>query len=285
MILIADCGATSINWGYIKENGSVGFRNSGGINFSLIHPEEFTTKLTESVPNIFLDKPIEKIWFYAAGCRTQEHRTGIKSALNKIFNHADIQVDDDLLAAARAVCGSSEGIACILGTGSNSCLYNPADGGKIVKSIPPLGYILGDEGSGTFIGKKIISDALKGLLSKKLTDKFYEFAGADKDEILSRVYTGKASNNYIANFSKFAKSNFQYPEIHNLIYSAFDIFIKRNVLQLMPKKPLPVGFVGSIADAFQPILSKVVEDHRLELSVVLQSPIEALVNFHINNIN
>lgn len=285
MILIADCGATTIDWGLISENRTMRFYSSPGINFSLISKHEFYTSLETIIPQNLKDQPVKKIWFYAAGCRTDNQKTAITQSLQSIFPAACVTVESDLLAAARAVCGNTKGIACILGTGSNACLYEPENGGRIIKSVAPLGYILGDEGSGTFIGKRIISDALKGLLSPKLTERFFDFAGADRDDILSRIYTEEKANTYIAEFSKFAKANLQLPEIHNIIYQSFDIFIRRNVLLLQKSESLPIGFVGSIAHSFHHILKKVIDDNRMELSVVLHSPIEALVNYHINYLN
>lgn len=282
MMIIADCGATTIDWARIDRKGNISFRKNSGINFSLTPTSEYEMKIKSSIPIDFMSDTINDICFYAAGCRTEEQRSAIAAALQKFFPEAEIDVNNDLLGAARALFGNSPGVACIIGTGSNACLYSPESGGQITNSVPPLGYILGDEGSGTFIGKRIISDALKGLLSSKLTASFFEFAGTDKDGILSRVYEETDANRYIASFAMFARENRQSSEIQNIIYQSFDCFVKRNVMQLIKKSPLPVGFVGSIAHSFQHVLRKVMDDNRLEVSIVLQSPIEALANYHIN---
>jgi N-acetylglucosamine kinase-like BadF-type ATPase len=193
-----------------------------------------------------------------------------------------IEVASDMLGAARAICGHKPGIACILGTGSNSCSY---DGERIVDNVSPLGFILGDEGSGAVLGKMLVADVLKRQLPETIIRRFHNKYQLTAAEIIDRVYRQKLPNRFLASFVPFLSENIEEPSVRALVKSSFRLFIRRNVLQYKDADLLPIGFVGSVAFYFRTPLQEVMKEEGLHLGNIIQAPSEGLVRYHATSNN
>ncbi len=277
MILIADSGSTKTDW--ILTNGdkinkqitTVGYNPYYHKGDSLI-----VSMTKELLPNIG-DKNIEKIFFYGSGCSSDTNCTMVKSALWQLFPNALIEVNHDLFGAAVALLKNNKGIACILGTGSNSCLW---DGKQIIENVPSVGYLLGDEGSGTYIGIKI----LKGIIEKKapseIIENFYFDYNTSFDGVLSNIYNKPKANQFISGISIFAQRNISNNWIKNTIKQAFIDFIENQIKQYSNYQNLEVSFTGSIAFHFEDILLEACNDNNIKTGVIIKNPIEGLFTYH-----
>lgn len=198
-----------------------------------------------------------------------------------IYNKEDtdesmINVESDMVGAARALCQREEGIACILGTGSNSCLW---DGKRIVSNTPPLGYVLGDEGSGAYIGRMLVANILKGLTSRRIRDMFYNETGLTQDTVIEHVYRMPLANRWLAGQMEFVKRHKNEAEMTALVAGAFDAFLERNVMQYR-QPSLPLNFTGSVAETYQNILRQCIERRGWKMGVVVRRPIDGLIRYH-----
>ena len=217
------------------------------------------------------------MFFYGAGC-IPEKKGVVEKVLRKVFPDADrIEVESDLLGAARAVCQHQEGLACILGTGSNSCLY---DGEKIVGNIPPLGYILGDEGSGAVLGKLFLNALFKGALPDGMKEDFLQSSGLSYPEIIQRVYRQPMANRFLASTSLYISEHLDVPALRELVKQNFRDFFHKNIAQY-GRHDLPLGAIGSIAYHYRDLLQEVAEEEGYKLSTVAKSPMEGLVTYHL----
>lgn len=278
MVLIADSGSTKTHWCLIANNGDCNEFFTDGINPFF----QTTDAMQNSISNQLLPQmghlmwvgPVTNVYFYGAGC-TPEKIPYVTRALQAVFKKAEVEVNSDMLGAARALLGNSEGVACILGTGSNSCQY---DGEKFVKNVPALGFILGDEGSGAVLGKRLVADLLKNQLTDELKDKFLAQYNTSQADIIENVYRKPFPNRFLAKLSKFAAENIDNPLIYNLVYDHFNQFVIRNLKQY--PQDLPVGFVGSIAYYYRDVLEKVLSDNGITLANILQDPVEGLKSYH-----
>ena len=223
---------------------------------------------------------ISGIWFYGAGCAFPEKNKIVADALSHYFGVCDIQINSDLLAAAHSLCGKTPGIACILGTGSNSCYY---DGREIVQHGSGLGYVLGDEGSGNDLGRKLLSDVLKNQLPATICNLFFETYQVTTGEILDNVYRKPFPNRYLAQFARFVSANIGFPEMQTLVVNCFREFFRRNVLQYETAKQLPVHFTGSISFHFSEILKKTAGEFGLTIGNISQEPMAGLVEYHLHS--
>ena len=283
MILIADSGSTKTAWcltdGSTKQGKTV---QTQGINPYHQSGEEICAVLRhELYPQIAENADcIEHIFFYGAGC-TKEKSPMVTNALRNTINpSARISVESDMLGAARSVCGHQEGIVCILGTGSNSCYY---DGRQLHKGIPALGYILGDEGSGAYIGRRLVSDILKCQLPDDIRLRFFDETKETEATIIQKVYRAPFPNRYLASLSPFCHRHRSHPAIHALLLDCFSQFFIRNILAASwgCSRFLPaVHFVGSIAFYYQSELAEAALSHNLQLGTIVQSPLEGLVQYH-----
>lgn len=280
MKLIADCGSTKIDW-CLLENGSVARRfNTTGINAVMLTEEEIRQRLLlELQPLIDADADtISEIFFYGAGCISPDVCRNVERALRAVIpGVGQVDVRTDLLAAARALCGHEPGIACIMGTGSNSCWY---DGREIRENVSPLGFILGDEGSGAVLGKLFLGDVLKNQLRPELTEEFLREYNLDRMTVIRRVYREPAANRFLASVVPFLSAHIAEPRIHRLVLDAFRAFFRRNVCQYPHYDRLPVNFVGSVAFYFQDVLRDAAEQCSCTVGTVIKSPMEGLVKFH-----
>jgi N-acetylglucosamine kinase-like BadF-type ATPase len=281
MILIADSGSTKTDWLFAEDASKVERRQTPGINPVHMSEDEVVTVISA----LDCTRSPHAVYFYGAGC-IDLFKTKVANALGRLFPDADISVESDLLGAARAVCGHRRGIACILGTGSNSCLF---DGEKILDNTPPLGYILGDEGSGTHIGKSFLNALFKGRLSEKLRDDYLSRTGLSYPEIINKVYRAPLANRYLASCSVYvaeilARAD-QWPDdsevLRKMVAGCFSEFLQKNVARYENAPEEPVGFIGSIAYHYRDILKEVADGLGYRISTIEKSPAEGMLSYHI----
>ncbi|MDR1783922.1 MAG: ATPase [Dysgonamonadaceae bacterium] len=273
MYLIADSGSTKTNWRLFDATESRNY-STIGLNPYFVGKEDFQKVLTENLP--IKPELVDGISFYGSGC-TPEKEPIVKAILDEHFGVDNSEVHSDLLAAARSLCKTEEGIACIVGTGSNSCYY---DGKKIAKNVPALGFILGDEGSGAVLGRKLLSDVLKNQLPEEVRTKFFEKYPTSQAEIIENVYRKPAPNRYLAAFTPFLSENLDIPEIANLVEASFSEFIVRNILQYEKARQLPVHFTGSIAYYFRDNLANALNKFNLIPGHISREPLDGLKEYH-----
>lgn len=278
MKLIADSGATKTDWclGENKENAQI--IQTQGINPFHQSKEHIAQVLCEELlPQLPTDERITHIHFYGSGC-TLEKSIIVEEELAKLFPDAFIDVQSDLLGAARALCGKKKGIACILGTGSNSCFY---DGEQITANVSPLGYILGDEGSGAHLGKRLVSDCLKRQLPENICAMFLKDAGVSPAAIIDKVYRQPQANRFLASLTPFLSAHRDIPEIQTLLLSCFTEFFRRNVMQY-EYEGVEVHFTGSIAWYFQEEVKKAAEALDIQTGQFIKNPIHGLADYHLS---
>ncbi len=278
MKLIADCGSTKIHWCLLANDKINREFFTTGINAVMLTEEEIRTRLAEEMAPQLDGAAPTKVYFYGAGCLAPEVCGNVERAIRAVIpSAAEIEVSTDLLAAARALCGRKPGIACIMGTGSNSCFY---DGNQIVDNVSPLGYILGDEGSGAVLGKLFLGDVLKNQLQPELADEFLKEYQLDRLTIIRRVYKEPAANRFLASVTPFLSKNIGHPQIHRLVLNAFRAFFNRNVAQYRGYHEMDVNFIGSIAYYFRDVLAEAAAQTGCRLGNIIKSPMEGLVKFH-----
>lgn len=276
MILIADSGGSKTDWRWIQEDGKIGQANTPGFNPYSHQPEDLKQSIREFLlPH--LPGTISKIYFYGAGVSSAANTTIVKNVLKGFFANAYIEINWDLLAAARALCGHEPGIACILGTGSNSCQY---DGRAIVNNIPNLGWILGDEGSGASLGKRLVIDFIRHEMPEKLATQFHARFSLEREQILAQVYQGERPSTFLGGFAKFIFQHIKEPYCYQLVYSGFEEFYKKNVLQYPGHESMKVHFTGSVAFYFSGLLRQVASDMGITVKNILESPIAGLTLYH-----
>lgn len=281
MILIADSGASKTDWRILDKNGKIEQAQTIGFNPYYQPIEQFDQEVREVLmPQV--KHPIDKIFYYGTGCSSDKNRKLIRNVLEVFFPHAHIEIWHDLLAAARALCGNEEGIACILGTGSNSCYY---DGSKIVENVTSLGYLLGDEGSGSYLGKKIIADYLRKDLPENLWGQFKKRFPFDSGEILDRIYVQEMPSRFLGSFSHFIFQHLKEPYCYKLVYDGFNEFFEKNVMKYSQYKTVKVHFTGSVSFYFSDILRQVANDKGITVKNILESPIAGLTLFHQKELN
>lgn len=289
MILIADSGSTKTDWCLRKDSEDMLNFTTQGINPFHQSLQAITDILNKEVLPSFAGsgkvppetgntnpsaEEVKEVFFYGAGC-TAEKGEIVKEALQQAFPQATtLEVASDMLGAARALCGNRPGIVCILGTGSNSCYYN---GRQITHNVSPLGYILGDEGSGAVLGKRLVGDCLKKQLPEELCNKFLAHYQLTLPEIIDRVYRQPMANRFLAEFSRFLYENRREESIHQLLIDCFSDFIRRNVLQYPDSE---LFFIGSIAYYFAEELKETAALHHLRIVSIVQRPMEGLVAYH-----
>lgn len=278
MILIADCGSTKIDWCAIDGSSVVARFSTTGINALLMTEEQIRETLGKELRSQVDGLPIDEVYYYGAGCLFDHICENVRRAIKaNVPSAKKIEVDTDLLAAARALCGDKPGIACIMGTGSNSCYY---DGQKIADNVSPLGYILGDEGSGAVLGKLLVGDVLKRQIPDALCEKFLKQYDLDRQKIIESVYKKPGANRFLASLSPFLLQNIEEPAIHRLVLNAFKSFFVRNVENYSGYKTMPVGFVGSVAYHYREVLAEAAKPMEITIGAILKSPMDGLIEFH-----
>jgi N-acetylglucosamine kinase-like BadF-type ATPase len=276
-ILIADSGSTKAEWCLIT-NGRKRTFFTRGISPYFLNTEQIgqliETELLPGLKNVI----IADLFYYGTGCLDPKNAKSVKDALKTLFPKAHIDVGTDLLGAAKAVCGNNKGIACILGTGSNSCYYN---GKKVVKNKPrSLGYILGDEGSGAYLGKRLLQYYLYETFDEELKSKFDARFTTTREDILDNVYKKPLANRYLAGFTIFLAENRGHFMIENILEDGLNDFFFHHLCKYREVWTMPVSFVGSVAYGFKDVLEQLCESYEFELGKVLKSPMQGLVKYH-----
>jgi glucosamine kinase len=277
MKLIADGGSTKTDWRLLKEGLEYKQVQTTGFNPYLVTSEQIEEILWKELQPFIDNNAISEVYYYGAGCSTPSKNMVIERAFEVVFPKADFYIDHDLLGAARAVCGKAEGIACILGTGSNSCFY---DGREVTDHIFSLGYFFGDEGSGAYMGKQLLTTYLHNELPDDLAVKFREAHSLSNENILDAVYNKPAPSRFLASFSKFISDNRLHPFIDSLIRNNFRNFYNYQVICYPRNKDVPVNFVGSVAYHYQDILHEIGAEFGITVGKIIQAPIDGLVEYH-----
>lgn len=278
MILIADGGSTKTSWCLIDENENKTLFNTEGYNPYFSDTTYIYNSLKKSLPGDLPLEKIEEVNYYGAGVHNAEKAKIISDAFEMIFVNAKIDIGHDLLAAARALLKNDKGFAAILGTGTNTCIY---DGNDIVEHIDSLAYILGDEGSGCHIGKKLLGDYIRGYMPASVRKEFWDTFKLTEEEILDNVYIKPLPNRFCASFSKFVyevQSDKVYTR--NLVKSSFEEFFKNLVSRYTNYKDYSFNCIGSVAYNFRDILEEVATEYGMKLGNIVRSPIDDLVKFH-----
>jgi glucosamine kinase len=274
--LIADSGATKAEWVLIGD-GRKKTIFTQGISPYFLDTVQVGQLVDQELKQKIKNVEVEQVYYYGTGCSNPENAKSIKKALQKLFEEAKIEVNTDLMAAARAVCGDEKGIAGILGTGSNSCYYN---GKNIVKNSPGLGYVLGDEGSGAYLGKKVIQYYLYNTFDDDLRALFDAKFVTTQVEILDNVYKKPLPNRYLAGFTMFLAENRGHYMIENIIEDGLNDFFFQHLCKYNEVWKYPVNFVGSVAYGFKDVIQQLCSSYEFELGNVLKNPMQGLVKYH-----
>lgn len=277
MIILADSGSTKTDWCLLDGAKAERVRTAGMNPYFQSEEEMAQTLQTQLLPAVTDAKAVEAVYFYGAGCASVAVNEKVARAIAHFFP-VSIEVQSDLMAAARALCGREAGIACIMGTGSNSCAY---DGKQITAHVPPMGYILGDEGSGAVLGKLLVGDVVKHQLPASVEATFYQETGLSESAILEKVYRQPFPNRFLASLVPFLKTHIEVSAVQQLVERSFEAFFVRNIAAYQPKAGSAVHFVGSIAYHFQAQLHRVAEAQGLRIGRIMQSPMEGLIQYHI----
>lgn len=275
MILLAESGSTKTEWCLVNDDGIIERYLTDGINPYFQSRREISHIVRLQLPPVFFKLKANTIYFYGAGCSSTAKKDTVKASLEAQFRTPAI-VESDLIGSARSLFGSEKGIACILGTGSNSCFY---DGDSIIKNVKPLGYILGDEGSGASLGKAFLADCLKGLAPEELSVPFFDKYGIDPDQILDYIYTKPSPNKLLSLLSIFLYENLDHPYAKDLVYQNLKSFFVRNIQQY-DYKNYPVRFVGSLANMYASLLKQIAKELNVKIDLILENPMNGLIAYH-----
>ena len=278
MILIADSGSTKTDWCVVENGELVQQIFTKGTNPFFQSEEEISNEIaTALLPELKTDE-FDAVYFYGAGCGFPDKIEIVHRAISKQLKvKGNVEVATDMLAAARGLCGREAGIACIMGTGSNSCYY---DGENIVANVSPLGFILGDEGSGACLGKLMVGDLLKNQMTPDLKEKFLKQFDLTPADIIDRVYRKPFPNRFLASLSPFLAQNINEPCVHELVLNSFKAFFKRNIMQYENYQNLKVNLIGSVAFYYKEVLAEAAEAMGIQLGTIIQSPMEGLIKYH-----
>ncbi len=274
MILIADSGSTKTDWALVDQHHAIREIKTKGLNPFQVSADEIAAEIRASLLPQLPATNIDSVCFYGAGCTTEKQPLMEQALRSALPINGECTVASDMLGAAIAVCGYEPGIACILGTGSNSCAY---DGQRIVKNVSPLGFILGDEGSGASMGKYLLGNILKRQWPANIIHRFEEKYGLTSADIIERVYRQQRPNTFLASFMPFIEENLQEPVVYNFVMDNFRSFLQRNVKQYDGWNRLPIGFNGSIAQIYRKPLEEVMKEEGMHLGRIVKAPMEGLV--------
>jgi N-acetylglucosamine kinase-like BadF-type ATPase len=277
MMLIVDSGSTTTDWVFVN-NGEYTRFKSPGFNPYYYKNEEYLDFLNDKQLAGIRFSKVEEIFFYGSGCSTAENCAIVKSALWEMFPNAMLHLHHDLYGAALALCGNNTGIACILGTGSNSCLWN---GIEIVENVPSLGYLLADEGSGTYLGKIILAEILIGNAPNEIAEAFYDTYKLNFATTLDKIYKEGNPNKFFSQLSHFANDNINNDWIVSMIGKNFEDFLRTQIMKYSNYENHKINFVGSVSYHFKDILIDILKKHSLNTGKIIKSPIEELVRMHV----
>lgn len=279
MIAIADGGATKCDWVLLDNNGNVILKTETiGFNPNVIKHNLISVEILKNQDLVAIKDQLENIFFYGAGCGFAENQEILKTELSKVFNKSKITVKEDLTAAAYAAYQGKPAIVCILGTGSNSCFFN----GEIIhREFPSLGHFVSDEGSGANIGKSLLRDRFMKKLPKELAEDFDKvYNNLTAEELVQIMYSHPRVNTYLADFNRFVADRKEHPYFQNMIYNEMKKFFEYHILPYPQSLSAEINFVGSIAYLYQDILKSVASFYGLNIGIIVQKPIENLVDYH-----
>ena len=277
MVLVADSGSTKADWVLLPEQGESVYVNTRGFN-PVVHPHDLLYNEVQKLSQDLLpNAKVTEVHYYGAGCWDFRRKKVIHDCISNVWPQANITVMHDLLGAARATCGDDPGISCILGTGSNTCLY---DGTDVTDNVTNLGFMLGDEGSGSHLGKAFLRAYFYRELDDDLNDAFETYTTADKMTVINNVYESEMPNTYLAGFTRFMGEHQHHPLIQKIVFTSFAEFLDRHVRKYRGHLELPVHFIGSIAFHFKDILLAALHERDLTAGRFVHKPIEALADYH-----
>lgn len=276
MIIIADSSSTRTEWTLLDGDVIVAHSLTQGLNPYYLSRREISHIVRLGLPDAFFKRRWEMIHFYGAGCATPERNKIVELSLTAQFR-TPVTIYSDLLGTARGLFGSESGMACILGSGSNSCVY---DGDRIVANVRSGGFILGDEGSGSALGRQFASDCLKGIAPSELAEEFFDAYQLNKDSMVDAVYTFPHVNRTLATYGSFLSDHASHPYVKKLVHDEFSKFFTRNVLLYPDCHDIDAGFVGSVAVAFEDILREVGKNFGIKISKITPNSMDGLVRHH-----
>ena len=277
MKLIAESGGTKTQWCGISGTVETDILTTIGLNPNFVTGEIIQGVLKSEILPEFNTPEIKEVWFYGAGCSGHAMEKKVREAISSVLPASRVYVLTDLTAAARSLLGTSGGFICMLGTGSNSGYY---DGKTIVANVPPLGFILGDEGSGASLGKKVIADFIRGIMPPLLAEEFKTRYGSEKDDVVSNVYRGFFPSKYIGGFVQFLKDNIEHGYCRTLVKESFEEFVHRNLRLYNVTGKTEIAATGSVAWHFREILEEVLNENDFILSKITREPITGLIRYH-----
>jgi len=278
MILIAESGSTKTDWVLINHNNQLSVFHTIGFN-PFFHNDKLISKhIHDNVEFYNTCRDVEEIYFYGAGCSSEELNSVIKNALQGIFKKAKVNVEHDLLACALSTYENEPSISCILGTGSNSCYY---DGNELIEKVPALGYVLGDEGSGSYFGKKLLTDYLYNKLPFEIKDDLECHFNISKAIIFENVYMRPNANVYLASFMKFITNHKENNYVSKMVENGMDQFMKTHVCCYDNYKEVKSHFIGSISALYENELRSAAEKNKVIVGNIIRKPVKGLVDYHI----
>ena len=275
MKIIAESSSTRTEWALVEDGEIVEHAFTEGLNPYFQTRREISHSIRLELPEVFFRKRWEHVYYYGAGCANADKNKIMESSLVAQFK-TPVTVESDLLGAARGLLVDEPGLACILGTGSNSCLY---DGNKIVQNVRPLGFVLGDEGSGAYMGKMFVGDCLKNIAPRHLIDQFFSSLDISYDHIMDAVYSNPFPNRALARYAHFLSEHLYDEYVYQIVYSAFMRFFTRNIAAY-PYKSHSICFVGSVAVMYADILKRVASDFGVEIKKIVRNSMPGLVEYH-----
>ncbi len=279
MILIADSGSTNTDWIIIDNNHIKSSFTTVGFNPYFTTSNKIHNDLKSQLPKTLDTKIIKHIFFYGSGCSTPEMKNLIFNGLQPLFNQTIIEVNHDLLGAARALFKNNPGIALILGTGANTCLY---DGKNITKNIPSLGYILGDEGGGDYLGKLFVTELLYGNIPEKISNVFLAKYQLTKSQIMQKIYKEENPNKFLASICEFINANITEEHLIALVYRSFTDLFEKHIIKYKNFTNYKIRAIGSIAYYFKDFLNEVAIRYNTNIDLIVKNPIQELANYHLD---
>ena len=278
MILVADSGSTNTDWVILNKHKIISSFKTKGFNPYFTSIEEVYSEIATKSPKEVIVEDVKHIYFYGAGCSSTEMENIILNGLSRYFTNSVIEINHDLLGAARALFLNEPGIAIILGTGANTCVYN---GKEITENIPSLGFILGDEGGGDYMGKHFITDFLYGNLPEEISASFSEIYKLSKSEILQKVYKEPYPNRFLASFTEFLLLNIENASVNEIIKKTFRDLFKIHICKYSNYQKEKIRVTGSVAYYFKKQLVEVASEFNLEIDLIVKKPISRLAQFHL----
>jgi glucosamine kinase len=278
-VLLAESGSTKTDWCLLKGNSEPVCVTTSGINPYLQTPVEIMSLLKEELK---IDRDVAKVFYYGAGAFNPVKREELTETISAFFNVAAVEVECDMMGAARSLCGDKQGIVSILGTGSNSCYYN---GDRIEERQASLGYIAGDEGSGNYMGKRVLQYYAYKTFDEELTAVFEQLFGKDIPGIIHRLYKEPFPNRYLAGFVRLLKQNRGHFMVENIIEDCLNDFFHNHLLKYRQSWSLPLYFTGSVAYEFSDVIETMCQQYEMELGAIVKSPLNGLIKHHQSLLN